>query len=225
MKKFSAVFFAIFLILVGLYITGCAKTEKTPPKSQTPKQQGQTSKPKPKPVPPKEALKNPGDFFPAAVGSTWDYQGEGNEYAAFTRKVLFAEGNRAQFREDTGGTVAASVMEITYAAVTRVFFKGEAYDEKTSYLGQETADKKVLIKGPIKKGTAWKDQNEDREIIDTAADVETPAGKFNGCLKIQIKGQDSTSYEYYKEGVGLVKREFKSGETTISSSLKKYEIK
>lgn len=226
MKNIIRLSLFVFLLSSILLLTGCTKATQPPvPENK----QSQTTTPEqtpaktPEPEPVKEVVSavKPGDFFPVVAGSTWDYQGDGNEYATFNRKILFTSGDLAQVREDNGGTVSASVFKITSETVTRVFFRGEAYDQ-TNYLKSPSTENLVILKAPIKVGTKWTEPNGTREIVDLKATVTTPAGNFTQCLKIKISAKDSTSFEYFKSGVGMVKREFITGDTKISSSLKKH---
>ncbi len=164
------------------------------------------------------------NFFPVSVGSTWKYLGEGNEYAAFVRKALFREGDRAQFSEDNGGTVSSSIFRVTDKEIVRVFLRGEEYDQK-NLMKEKANDATVILKAPLKAGTKWKNSGDSREIVATDAVVETQAGKFTDCIKVSIKTENSTMYEYFKAGVGMVKREFVSEGMTVTSTLEKYEIK
>ena len=164
------------------------------------------------------------DYFPLAEGSTWKYLGEGMEYASFVREVLYVDGNRAQVSENNGGTVSASVFEFREEEIVRTFFRGEEYDGN-NLLDEEANDDLVLIKAPLETGTKWETSSGTREIVETDAVVETPAGKFEGCIKIEITTEHSVMYEYYKEGVGLVKREFLSEGATVTSTLEEYSIK
>lgn len=113
------------VIISGILLGGCAQTIKTKPKEEnqkvreTPKKQSQQ-------VPSKTVSPLPSDYFPLTAGMSWEYQGEGNEYASFKRKVLFVKGNLAQIQEDNGGTVSASVFKTTNDSVNRVFFTSEA---------------------------------------------------------------------------------------------------
>jgi len=200
----------IMFIIFGMLLTGCAGT--TGPDS------GQ-----------KPPLENPADqsiseYFPHTVGSTWKYKGEGNEYASFIREVLYTDGDKAQMQDNNGGTISQSVYRITDNEIVRTFFQGEEYEEK-NFIDEESNDNTVLLKKPLKTGEEWQEPNGIREIIDTNSTVETPAGKFEGCIKIEIDTQGSVMFEYYKAGVGLVKREFISGDTTITSSLEEFTIK
>ncbi len=211
MKRVISLLLLVLLIIFGLSIYGCTKSPE--PKKET------------KPAPAKEvpALK-PGDYFPLTVGSSWEYQGEGNEYATFNRKVLYTSGNLAQIREDNGGTVIAAVFKTTPKAVTRIFFLGEAYGED-NYLKSEPNENIVILQEPLKVGTNWREPNGTREIVDVNASVDTPAGNFDQCIKVKISSEHSTLYEYFKKGVGMVKREFFSEGTSVTSSLEKYSIK
>lgn len=212
---------AAAVLLSGLLAGGCAKTAEKPPelkpRLETPKPQ-ETPDKKPDQKPP--ALK-PGQYFPLSRGTVWQYQGEGNEYASFSREVIFTGGNRAQIREDNGGTVMAMIFETTEEAVTRVFSQGEVYD-RVNLLDRSSGESTVILKAPLQPGTKWKEPNGEREIVDVNATVNTPAGKFEKCVKVKIAGQNSILYEYFKDGVGMVKREFISGESKVTSTLKEF---
>lgn len=164
------------------------------------------------------------DFFPLSSGSTWQYKGEGNEYASFTRKVLFVDGDRAQVSEDNGGTVSAAVFKATEDTILRTFFQGEEYNE-TNLLDRESNENLIILKAPLKAGTKWEVPGGVREIVETNATVDTPAGKFEECIKVSIKLENSVMNEYFKAGVGMVKREFESEGMKVTSTLEKYEIK
>ena len=226
MKKVIRLSLLVFLVSSIFLLVGCNKSAQPPlPESK----QSETTTPEktpvktPEPEPAKEVVPavKLGDFFPVVAGSTWEYQGEGNEYASFSRNILFTSGNLAQIREDNGGTVSAAVFKISPDAVTRIFFLGEAYGQ-TNYLHSPSNENIVILKTPLQVGTKWTEPNGNREIVDLNATVTTPAGSFTQCLKVKISNENSTLYEYFKNGVGMVKREFISGDTKISSSLKKH---
>lgn len=172
---------------------------------------------------PKTVPKIPADFFPLTKDSFWVYEGKGNEYASFERKIVFIDDKKAQFREDNGGTVMAMVFEATDNAIIRTFSRGEAYGNE-NYLKHQANDSTIMIQGPIEVGTKWELEDGNREITDLKASVKTPAGKFDNCLVVTSTYGESTVTDYYKEGIGLIKREFKTGGMEISSSLKKYKI-
>ncbi|MCL6611257.1 MAG: hypothetical protein K6T66_06930 [Peptococcaceae bacterium] len=223
MKRTVAALMAAIILLSGVFQAGCSGTAGKPPESKPSKEAPKAQEQPPGQKPPEQrppAVK-PGQYFPLALGTVWEYLGEGNEYASFTREVIFTAGNRAQVREDNGGTVMAVIYEVTDEAATRVFSQGEVYD-RVNLLDRPQSERTVILKAPLQVGTKWKDPNGEREIVDVNAAVNTPAGKFEKCIKVKIGGKDSTLYEYYREGVGLVKREFISGETRVTSTLKKF---
>lgn len=166
----------------------------------------------------------PADYFPLKPGNFWEYEGEGNEFASFKREVLYVKNERAQIQENNGGTISTAIFETTDNAVTRIFFEGENYDQ-TNMLDRQPNDNTVILKTPLKVGTKWGENDNQREIVATDVTVETPAGTFKNCIKVKITGQYSTVYEYFKKGVGMVKRETDLGEEKITSTLKKYEVK
>lgn len=226
MKKVLTIVFLLFLIFTGIIASGCTPSKEPdsqPPKAEEPKNEEPKTQ-EPKTQEPAKGNLSPGDFFPLAVGSTWAYEGEGNEYASFTREVLFAGSDRAQIREDNGGTASAAVFKTSPDAVTRIFFMGEAYGQD-NFINTEPKEDIAILKAPLQTGTKWEEPNGTREIVDMSAKVDTPAGSFDECIKVQISSKDSTLYEYYKKDVGMVKREFKSGDTVVTSSLKKYDKK
>ena len=222
MKLISLALISLF-ILISLSLIGCTgqSAPKTPQSAQNEgtKQNPVSTPPNKQEVP---ALK-PADFFPIPGGASWEYAGEGNEYAAFKRKVVYSSGDLAQISEDNGGTVTASVYKISTEALTRVFFSGEEYTN-TNHLTSTPNDNLILLKTPFLVGTKWNVKDGTREIVDTDSSVSTPKGSFTKVLKIKITYQDSVLFEYYKQGVGLVKREFVSGETRVTSSLKSYSL-
>lgn len=197
LHRFKKFIFSLMLLLAGgLTLTACSRDE----------------------------AHKPADFFPMTQGSFWEYEGEGNEFASFTREVLYTDSNRAQFRENNGGTVMATVIEATDAAVIRVFSRGEAYGDE-NYMEKQPTENTILLKAPIQVGTKWEVPDGTKEITDVDVTVNTPAGEFQGCIAITGRYGESTIVEYYKAGIGLVKREFTSGKTKVTSSLKRYKIK
>ena len=207
----------VSLILLALYPLGCSRFVTPTPDPNNNQEQPQDNK-EPSPT------ANLSQYFPLTKGSTWKYQGEGNEYASFDREVLFIQENKGQIRENNGGTVSAAVFQVTDNKVTRIFFQGEAYGE-TNFLDEESNENVVVLQKPLEVGTSWDEPNGTREIVSIDTTVDTPAGEFKDCIKIQITAEDSTLFEYYKNGVGMVKREFISGETQVTSTLEEFEIK
>ena len=99
-------------------------------------------------------VKEVADYFPLVKGSSWQYMGAGNEYASYITTVLYTKGNRTQISEANGGTVSASVFEISNDSVTKVFFQGEEY-EGTNYLDRQPNQNAVILKAPLEVGAKW----------------------------------------------------------------------
>lgn len=216
-KSAAAVICLLFCLLLVLLSAGCFQSAKSPSTPAEPAKEPSTGKSTAPSAPDLAA------YFPMTVGSTWQYQGEGNEYASFKREVIFAASNKGQLKEDNGGTVSAQVFQVDANSITRVFFQGEEYNSK-NFLQSPANDSTVILKTPLQVGTQWQDGSSTRKIVDTAAQVKTPAGVFENCIKVEIAGSDGTVNEYYKKGVGMVKREFISGDAAITSTLASYSI-
>lgn len=176
----------------------------------------------------KPETKQAKEYFPSTMGSYWKYQGTGNEFASFRSEVVFGKANRVQLKENNGGTMIDSVYEISDTQVSRINYLPESY-EKKNYLERPANQRIVLLKLPLEPGQSWENANDKREIVSVNANVDSPAGKFDHCIKIKISPQSMSStaitYEYYRQGVGLVKRQFTSGNDTVSSVLEEYQIK
>lgn len=210
----------LLLILTLVVLGGCQAAQN--PANNTP---GNSVPGNNQAPPPPQEL--PRDYYPLTAGSHWEYEGAGNEYASFTRKVLFAKDNRAQVSEDNGGTVATRVIESTDAYVKVVYVEFEDYQPKNLLETGYTANANdILLAAPVKAGSTWAGTNADKQMIAVDATVDTPAGRFENCIKVKLPGQDNTIYQYYKKGVGLVRQEFIAANgDTVTSTLKKYEIR
>lgn len=170
-----------------------------------------------------DVVLSPASYFPINLGSTWSYLGDGMEYASFTREVIFQEGNKGQMKEDNTGTVMATVYEVNDEGVKIVFSQGESYDDE-NFINREPNEDTFLIKVPIEVGNSWDTEVDTREIVDLDSSVETPLGTLEELLKIKVKNIDSIFYEYYKSGIGLVKREFSGEGFEVTSTLEEYNI-
>lgn len=212
MRKIAVCFFMITL----MFAAGCGQASA--PKNTTPG--SNTVAP-----PLQNTTPSMQSYFPITSGSSWSYQGEGNEYASFTREVSYMQNNRGQFKESNGGTVTTQVFQVTDTDITRVYFLGEDYQAANLFsTGFSPNDNSTVLKAPLQAGTTWISGGIEKRIVSTDAKVTTPAGSFDSCIQVESKHTDSVVYEYFKAGVGMVKREFKSGNETISSSLAAYKI-
>lgn len=167
-------------------------------------------------------------YFPAQPGMTYQYAGEGNEYATFTRTVKYVDKPYAQVYDDNGGTVSVTVYELQNEQIIKVFSQGE-FNEDKNILGEIGADKvheDIILKSPIQAGTTWESAEWKREIVDPDVTVTVPAGTFYHVVKVKAtstqKDNTTLNYEYYAENVGLVQREYKSEGFEVTSKLSAY---
>jgi hypothetical protein len=108
-----------------------------------------------------------------------------------------------------------------------VYSEGESYNPPNMLeAGFKANTDTTILKNPRQVGTNWTDKDGKKEIIALDAVADTPLGKMDNCLKLKITNSNSNDiiYQYYKKVIGLVKQEFVSGDTVISSSLKKYQV-
>ena len=215
----------LILIFAVLIITSTALgcTPK-PPEVTTPiPSPAPTPTPTPTPTPgPTEEEINIRDLMPMKVGYTWAYEGEGNEYATYTSKIEFAENNRYQEAQDNGGTLMANIYEVTGDSIIHVYQMGENYEHK-NLLKEKDNLEDIILKLPIQAGNKWVAEENSYEIIDTKATITVPYGTFTDCVVVKRTYKDgSENYSHYKEGVGLLQSEFRSGDFKVFSRLKDF---
>lgn len=210
--KYCSFFFLLCILLLSC---GCGEQPSPDTTPDTPP--GSTSD-KPEPG-------TPSDYYPLAAGNYWIYEGYGNEYASFTRKVEYTRDNLAQLSENNGGTVITTVLSREDTGITRVFFEPESYHPGNLLEANFTPnDQTVLLQYPLVIGATWTSGDCEKIVEATDVEVATPAGVFEQCAKIRLTWPQSNGYEYYKVGIGMVKQEFLMEEGTISSTLKEYHL-
>lgn len=177
----------------------------------------------PGPAPQEPAVTDVRSYFPTNPALTWTYEGIGNEYAAFTRKVLFQQDNQVQMAEDNGGTRMGQVYQVTAEAVIQTFSLEEYYTDN-NLLGEKSNRHQILLKAPLIAGAVWQDGRDKREVLSINETVQVPAGTFSQVVKIKISSldpqQEGRQFEYYAPHTGLIMREFIADNYTIASKLK-----
>ncbi len=71
-------------------------------------------------------VKDVSSYFPAFLGLTYHYAGEGMEFAAFTRRITYASGGLLQV-EDLSGTNLARVYEVSDSQLKVLWSREEFY--------------------------------------------------------------------------------------------------
>jgi uncharacterized lipoprotein YehR (DUF1307 family) len=161
------------------------------------------------------------DLFPLEENVLYEYEGTGNEFAAFTVFNEYLDEDSVQQRIDNGGTVIARVYVIGDGKVTRTLSRGETY-YRENMMDQTDADQEVVLMEPIEEGTTWQlGDGSTRTITGVDVDVETPAGDYK-CVEVVTEGENATTTDYYAKDVGLVKTatQLEGEDTEISSTLK-----
>lgn len=219
MKKTLCVCLAIFI----LALSGCAGTNIPP----------QSASPSISPSPSAAASATPiatatpaplsvSDYFPIKENVKYTYEGQGNEYAAYTVYTDYTKDGRVQTRTNNGGSEAVKVLEVKDGQLTLLSTKGECY-YRENFTGKDFSGGEALIKEPIANGTSWTlADGRKRTITKTDADVTTPAGAYKA-LEITTEGPNDKITDYYASGVGLVKSVFTSNGMEVTSSLSKIE--
>jgi hypothetical protein len=211
----------LFLVicLAFTFFTGCNRDKTNQEEQKDP----QVEAPREEPDMPELTVK---DVYPLSEGDYWKFAGTGNEYAPFEQKVLFREGDRVQLQNATGGTVMAIIYEFKEGEL-RVVYSLEEFYEEENILDRENTMEEVILKEPIQVGNTWQSGGKDYKIEALDAQVETPAGNFEDCIKVTVNAKEfnSESIVYYKPGLGLVKQEYIADEFHIVQELEEYNIK
>jgi hypothetical protein len=128
-------------------------------------------------------------YYPLAIGNTWTYSFEFSGWKE-SKTVRIDAVDNGTFIDSAGARWLL--------------------DEK----GLRDQGKRYVLKAPLATGTQWKAvvsavSVEQYEVTDTRAIVETPAGRFTGCVVVHAKNQLKPGvvqhmWSSYAPGVGLV---------------------
>jgi hypothetical protein len=194
------------LLIASLFVLpGCYKRPASPP-------------------PQEKAINDVRIYFPAEQSLTWIYEGSGNEYAAFTRKVIYKEDRRVQLAQDNGGTRLGMVLQVLPEAVSVNYVREEFYTD-TKLFSEAANRSEILLKAPLKAGAVWETGRERREVISIDETVQVPAGTYSNVVKVKVTSLTantaSENVEYYAPNVGLVLQQFITGSDKIESQLRR----
>lgn len=156
------------------------------------------------------ATVDPYDYF-MPDGSTASFLGEGNEYASFTLRTVYMEGDHVAVYEDNGGTAALRVYRLSEDAIELVEEQVEFYEDYTATLEELEALEPIrtYLTFPLESGTVIG----ERTVVETDATVETPFQNFEQVIVLESEGTEGSIVKtYFAEGYGEVKREFRMQE-------------
>ena len=172
------------------------------------------------------ATVGPYDYF-MPDGSTATFLGEGNEYASFTLRTVYLEGEHIAVYEDNGGTVMLKVYRLSKEKIDLVLEQGEFYEDYSATAEELEAlgPIRTYLTFPLEIGTVIG----ERTVIETDAIVETPFENFEQVTVLESGGEEGSIVKtYFAEGYGEVKREFRMQEEeqeefVVTSVLEKIE--
>jgi len=147
--------------------------------------------------PPPAAPSAPGDYFPLAVGNEWVYRDESPALPPARR----------------GAKRIVRILERTSDGYYRDSERGELRADRDCLHDRS----RRLLCGPIAPGTSWSSvvsvsSTERYEIAAVGETVSTPAGRFDGCVRVRAhnraeRGTDHVLEITYAPRVGPVKIE------------------
>ena len=154
-------------------------------------------------------------WFPPLEDTYLEYEGEGNEFAAFTRYPQFTHEDTLQMAEATGGTTIVRIYEYSDEQVEEIFSRPETYfreDFTDTGLASGSDNLMILLQKPIELNHSWESPNGAvSEITGLDVEVETPLGRMEA-LEVTSTHDGYTNLSYYAEGMGLIKRVAEQGE-------------
>ena len=152
------------------------------------------------------------NYFPMIEGYQAVFEGDGNEFAGFTRTYDFINDEFLTMRTATAGTTTLELMAITADKAEVIVTKPETYSHEEltrDMITQIDEPTRVLIEGPIEVGHTWDSDGRQREITGIDVPVETKTGTYE-TLEVSEYSENSIRREYYAPDVGLVYAEDES---------------
>ncbi|OJF92589.1 GerMN domain-containing protein [Alkalibacterium sp. 20] len=166
-------------------------------------------------------------WFPQIEDTLLDYEGEGNEFAPFTRYPQFVKDDTLQIVESTGGTDIVIIYEYADDEVREVFKRAETYfreDFDDTGLASEQEDFEIILQQPLEEGHSWESPSGSMaEITGTNLEKDLPIGNVLTIEVTRSYADGSEVVEYYGENIGLVERVFRVDDdeaNNISSTLR-----
>ncbi len=215
----------IVICLVPLVLAGCKRNDGADIKAPAVSPTAAPTVTLPSPTPIIENTLTIQDYYPVETDLQYQYDGEGNEFAAYTGYIEFIDKNagRVQIRTQNGGTDTVRVLELKDGTLSVVYTVNECYYRK-NFLAMTQEAPEIILMEPLQVGTAWTlPDGRRREISSVDTKVVTPYGTFEA-LEVTTEDENSVVKDYYAAGVGLVESLYESKEAAgmkVSSMLSK----
>lgn len=223
-----------WLVLLAFILGGCGLFDRTVEEEPTPEEPTEQVGEEPaetddevdeeKPV--EESVNQDLEaWVPRIENALYTYNGEGNEFASFTRYPQFNQENYYQVAISNPGTTVVEILEYREDEIVRTFQMGEVYyrDNFTS-IGTTDGDtaEEAVLKLPIEVGTSWSGTESTYEITAVNYEVEVPAGTYE-TIEVTNTFEESVTKRYYAEDVGLVLEVTELEDGEVSSELEAIE--
>ena len=148
-------------------------------------------------------------WFPKLEDTWLEYEGEGIEYASFTRYPQFAHDDTLQMIESTSETDVVTVYEYTEDEIREIFVRPETYfrdDIMDTGLSSAQDDHEIILQLPIEAGHSWESPTGSvTEITDVEVEIDLPFGTFDA-IELTREREGNTTVYYYADRIGLVER-------------------
>lgn len=223
-----------WLVLLAFILGGCGLFDRTVEEEPTPEEPTEQVGEEPaetddevdeeKPV--EESVNQDLEAWVLRIeNALYTYNGEGNEFASFTRYPQFNQENYYQVAISNPGTTVVEILEYREDEIVRTFQMGEVYyrDNFTS-IGTTDGDtaEEAVLKLPIEVGTSWSGTESTYEITAVNYEVEVPAGTYE-TIEVTNTFEESVTKRYYAEDVGLVLEVTELEDSEVSSELEAIE--
>lgn len=172
----------------------------------------------------------------------WRYDGWGNEFAAYTRRVTHRRGDRVQIVHKSGAAVAW-VYDLFPDRIVLRALRSEIEDETADFLDAGDEFAQVILQEPLVEGARWRTPTwvpvrsqdasdaspgdtgggetylwETRRIEGVGQTLVTPAATFRNVIRVRVTPDEGIeSLEYYAPGVGLIRSEHLYEEPIVST--------
>jgi len=174
-------------------------------------------------------------YFPAQLGLTQHFTGEGSEYAAFTRRITAVDETLMLVEEETSATTVGAVYSRAPGRVALLAREEEFVAEDSQLMAEVDLNgtgERVVLQSPLTVGNRWEDEGSVYEVTAIHPEMRVPAGTFYDVMEVKVSPQTTSPghelREFYAVNMGLIRRDFISfeGETsyTVSSYLHSFEL-
>lgn len=158
------------------------------------------------------------DYFPALENSRRTFKGVGIEYASYSVRTEYTDGDRYQFHNNNGGTETVNVFEVSESEVRLVFTESENYSRLDRLAHATPNQERILLQAPLVAGHSWEDPILG---VSTILRLDEPIVILGTELVRALVVESEEMINYYALGYGLVKTVYP--EHDISSTLDQIE--